>query len=367
MRYQPKPLQNQVLLITGASSGIGLSTARRAASRGARVILVSRNREALEKIVRDIIESGGEAVHAVADVADEAQLRQAAETGISRFGRIDTWINNAGVGMFGRITQIKTDDDRRLFETNFWGVVNGSRLGVQFLRNGGTLINVGSVVSDRAVPLQGMYSASKHAVQGFTDALRMEIEEEGLPINITLIKPSAIDTPFARHGMNYLDVEPTLPPPVYAPHLVADTILHAAEHPAREYFVGGGGRVLASLGKQLPRIMDLVMEKIMFRQQRSDRPAGPRDDNALHSPAADGQERGGLDREHYVLQHSAYNVLAQRPWLAVLGVVALGAVAYTLIRQQKPRQSEMQRISHRLKDLWTDLREGGHRNGNGRH
>ena len=174
MRVKHKPLHEQVVFITGASSGIGRQTAVRAAKAGANVILVSRSEEGLKAAVQDIERNGGEAVFAVADVADTQQLRDAADAGVRRFGRIDSWVNNAGVGMYTKLLHTDVADDRRLFETNFWGIVNGSRLAVEYLKTsgGGALINLGSEVSDISVPTQGMYSTSKHAVMGFTDALR---------------------------------------------------------------------------------------------------------------------------------------------------------------------------------------------------
>src|SRR3954466_1499031 len=149
---------------------------------------------------------------------------------IQAFGRIDTWVNNAGVGIWGRIEELSEADMRQLFETNFWGQVYGSLVALSQLRqHGGALINIGSVTSDRSIPLQGIYSASKHAIKGFTDALRMELEEEGAPVSVTLIKPSAIDTPYFQHAKNYMSVQPKPPAPVYAPEVVANAILRAAE------------------------------------------------------------------------------------------------------------------------------------------
>jgi len=162
-----KELPAQVIVITGATSGIGLATARMAAENGAKVVLVARNGDALHKLANDVNESGGKAVYSVADVADEAALRKAAEKAVGAFGRIDTWINNAGGSIYGRIMDVPTEDLRRLFETNLWGVVNGSKIAVEnLLENGGALINVGSEVSDIPVPLQSMYASSKHAVKG---------------------------------------------------------------------------------------------------------------------------------------------------------------------------------------------------------
>ncbi|MGI9040687.1 MAG: SDR family NAD(P)-dependent oxidoreductase, partial [Gemmatimonadales bacterium] len=167
MKVRLKKLGQQVVVITGASSGIGLATARMAAQRGARVVLSSRDDEDLQSAVADIRAKGGQAVCHVADVADIEQMQALAEAAHRDFGGFDTWINNAGVSMYGRIDEVKLNDARRLFETNYWGVVHGTLAALPHLQvHGGALINVGSVLSDTAYPLQGHYSASKHAVKG---------------------------------------------------------------------------------------------------------------------------------------------------------------------------------------------------------
>lgn len=166
-----KPLGQQVVVITGASSGIGLATARMAARAGAKLVLSARSEQTLNSIAQGIRDSGGEAIACVADVGDRAQVETVAQAALERFGHIDTWINDAGVAIYGKLWVASEEDNRRLFDTNFWGVVNGSLAALPHLRShGGALINVGSEVSDAFVPLQGMYTASKHAVKGFTDA-----------------------------------------------------------------------------------------------------------------------------------------------------------------------------------------------------
>ena len=198
-------------------------------------MLAARSEEELRKLADEIKSQGGQACAVAADVGREEDVRQIAEAARQHFGGFDTWVNNAGVSIFGRLEEVSLDDARRLFDTNFWGIVHGSLIALPELkRRGGALINLGSLVSDRAFPVQGFYSASKHAVKGFTDALRVELEEEDAPVSVTLIKPTSIATPFPRHAKNYLEVEPTLPPPVYAPENVANAILHCAEHPERD-------------------------------------------------------------------------------------------------------------------------------------
>jgi NAD(P)-dependent dehydrogenase (short-subunit alcohol dehydrogenase family) len=330
MGIRLKPLENQVIVITGGTSGIGLATAKRAAMRGARVVLCSRNEPELRETVSAIEEDGGKARSVVADVANQEDVERLAATAVEEFGAIDTWVNNAGVSFYGNLMEVAIEDMRRLFEVNFWGTVYGARAAVPRLRrNGGALINIGSVVSDRAIPLQGAYSASKHAVKGFTDALRMELQEEGAPISVTLIKPSTIDTPYFQHAKNYMAVEPKPPAPVYAPEIVANAVLRAAEHPVRDITIGGGGRLISALGTALPRLTDFYMERSMFEAQRSDIPAGERPDNLyVHSPE-EGRERGGYPG--HVMQSSAYTRAALSPGKALIAA-GLGLALFAGLR-----------------------------------
>jgi short-subunit dehydrogenase len=318
-----RPLRQQVMVITGASSGIGLATAKKAVEYGAKVVLAARNGEALADIVKSINEAGGQAIYVVADVGRRDDLERVANAAIERFGKFDTWINNAGHSIWGRLEEVSDEDHRRLFETNFWGVVNGSLIAVKHLRQrGGALINMGSVASDVALPIQGMYSASKHAVKGFTDALRMELEEAQAPISVTLIKPTSINTPFPEHAKNYCSQEPKLPPPVYEPEEVAYAILDAATHPQRDIYVGGAGKAMTTLASVAPKTMDWVGETFFMSQQfRNEQPRNP--EGALHRPGRGGDVRG---REPgYVLRHSLYTRAALHPWITA-GVVAAGAV-----------------------------------------
>lgn len=316
-----KPLSQQVILITGATSGIGLTTAREAAKQGAKLVLVARNKEALERLTDEINASGTKAIFAEADVADEAALQQAAKKAEDTFGRIDTWVNNAGVSIYGKITEVSMEDQRRLFETNFWGVVLGSRIAVRHLSTrGGAIINIGSVLSDRAISLQGTYSASKHAVKGFTDALRMELEIDKLPISVSLIKPSAIDTPYTQHAKNYMDEEATVPPPVFAPELVAEAILHCAENSVRDFTVGEG-KFLGAMGHIAPRLMDKMMEKDMSDRQKKDQPKPSSRQDGLYQSQSALEERG--DYEGMVLENSLLQQAKLHPVLA--GAIVLGS------------------------------------------
>ena len=323
------PVDRQVIVITGASSGIGLATARMAVEKGAAVVLAARNEVALARIVDEITVAGGSASFVVADVGVEADVERIAEIAIARFGRIDTWVNNAGLTIYGRLDEVSASDHERLFQTNFWGTVHGSLVAARHLaERGGALVNVGSIASDIAFPLQGMYCASKHAIRGFTDAFRMELEEVGAPISVTLIKPASIDTPLPQHARNYMDREPDLPPPVYRPSEVASAILHAATHPARDIYVGGGGRAFTLLGAASPRALDRLAPVISALQHRKDAPRDP--DGSLHRPREDGEERGS--HPGYVMRTSAYTRAVTHPAVAAAAVVGFGLAAARLTR-----------------------------------
>lgn len=287
-----KPLHRQVMVITGASSGIGLATADAAAKQGAKLVLAARSEQTLAKVAQAINDAGGEAVYVVADVAYRPDVERIATTAIARFGHIDTWINNAGLSIYGRLDEVHEDDSRRLFDINFWGVVHGSLVALPHLkRSHGALINVGSEVSEAVVPLQGMYSASKHAVKGFTDALRVEIEEvDKTPVSITLIQPTAVNTPFPQHAKNYMANEPKLPTPQIDPSQVAEAILKAAEHPARDIKVGLMSKLNTATAKYAPSLGDKMSAKQVDRQQYDLSPIDPA--GTLYKPGEAFSKRG---------------------------------------------------------------------------
>lgn len=293
MKIQLKKLQDQVLVITGASSGIGLVTARMAAAAGAKVVLASRNEHDLKAAVEEIRQAGGQATFEIADVSSQREVEWIAQTALREYGRIDTWVNNAGVALYGKLMDTPLDDMRRLVDVIFWGVVHGSRTAVPHLsRQGGALINVASVLADRAVPLQGAYVAAKHAVKGFTDTLRMELEADGVPVSVTLVKPASIDTPLFDKARSLMEVEPQPVPPVYAPDLVARAILDCAQKPLRDVEVGGMGKALSIFNTVAPRLTDLALERSGFRAQKTDKPLEGRSDNLHRHLDHDGGERG---------------------------------------------------------------------------
>lgn len=369
-----KPLAQQAIVITGATSGIGLSTARRAAKAGACVFLIARSENDLRALVEELQAEGARVAYAVADVADYEALAEASEKCRRLFGGFDTWVNNAGISIYGPIRDTTLEDQHRLFETNYWGVVNGTLVAAEHLRgrpDGGTIVNVGSVLGDAPVPVQGVYSASKHAVKGFTNAFRMELIREGAPVAISLVKPAAVDTPYPKHARNLTGYAVQNPQPVYATGVVADTVLWCATHPIREITVGGGGRVIASFYALLPGLAEPLFARFA--------PVAMRDRSSAYQPYDDGlyeASEDGLDEEvHYpmVRQFSALAEVRKHPGITAgsVALVAVAALATLLLTQRTgPRRFEAIRdridprgwidaeaLRHRFEDIQRGLSE----------
>jgi short-subunit dehydrogenase len=333
MTIKLKPLAEQVILITGASSGIGLVTARSAAMRGAKVLLVARDGEALRRAVDEIVRAGGTADFAVADVGDALQVAAAADHAVQCWGRIDTWVNDAGVGIVAKLVETPLAEHHRIFRTNYFGVVNGATEAVRHLREkGGALVTVASVASEVPAPMLGAYAATKHAVKAFIETLRMELLADEAPISVTLVKPSGIDTPFALHSANHAPGAAQIPKPAYAPELVAEAVLDAAEHPRRDVTVGGAGRLQVLLATHFPALLDR-MSGFLIRQTY-DAAMAPRERSTLFQPSGRHRPQSGSLQPRRV---SLYTAARRHPVAALAGAVALTAIASTVLSRRRHR------------------------------
>lgn len=336
MKVNLKPLHEQVIVITGASSGIGLVTSRLAAEAGAKVAALARNEDALRDLVDEIRGKGGEAMYVVTDVGHEDEVKRAAEAVIAEFGRFDTWVNNAGISIFGRTWDVPMADWHRMFDTVYWGVVHGSLTALAYFRERnepGAIVNVGSFFGDRATPVQSTYGSAKFAVHGFTDAFRMEIEHDEIPVSVSLIHPGRIDTPYNEHAGNYMPMQPVHRGMVYAPQAVADAILWCAAHPKRDMYVGSQAKAAAVIGSIAPRLADMIMERIMYtsQQSRTRRSSGSHS-RALFEAGYGGQERG--THEPQLLRgRSLYVQASKHPVMAAAAVAGAGLLLRGMLRR----------------------------------
>jgi len=310
-----RKLDSAVVVITGASSGIGRATGLGFAERGARVVLAARRVGALEELARQCEAAGGQALAVATDVTDQAAVAELARRAVERFGRIDVWVNNAGVYLLGSLEATPPEAFRQVLETNFFGYVHGARAVLpRFREQGqGVLINNASVCSHIAAPWLTAYVSSKFAVRGFSEALRQELGD--LPdVHVCTVSPSPIDTPIFASAANYSGRAVKAPPPTYPPEQVARAILASALHPERERIVGGAGRLATVMELVAPRRFERVNRRYVDALQFTTGPA-PATDGNLYAPSSNrhARTRGGWRRR-------------PDPPIAVRRVVAAGLV-----------------------------------------
>lgn len=320
----PRLLQDQVVVITGASSGIGRQAALDFARAGARVVLAARNRTGLETLAREIRAGGGRALVEPTDVTLWEEVEELAYRAIETFGRIDTWVNNAGVAMYASVEQSTLEEMRQVMDVHYWGQVHGCKAAIARMREtgGGTIICVGSVLSDFSVPLQSTYCAAKHAIKGFTESLRIELAHDGVPIHVSLLKPASIDTPLFAHALTKLGVKPRPVPPVYDPGLVARAIVRCAVAPERELFVGDSGELFYLSERLMPRLYDWQQVKMGYAQQRTDIPKDSDAPNNLFDPLDEG---GRVRDAGDGWRISGLTWMREHPRAAMAGAAILGA------------------------------------------
>ena len=326
-RPKLKPLAAQTIVLTGATSGIGLSTARMAAAAGAKLLLVARNEDALRRLRDELTGKSRHVDYQVADVADRAQVEAVAAKAVATFGAFDSWINDAGAFIYGRFDDVPLEEQRRLFDVVYWGVVHGTLAAASRLKaRGGAIINVGSVLSEIAIPYQGTYCAAKFAVKGFTEAFRREVLADDQPISLTLIKPAAVDTTFMEHARNRMGSPGTRnPPPAYHPHLVARAILHACAHPVRDLTIGGAGGLALVVGNRLaPRAVDHAAAWVGRATQTTEDPGKAERRDNLFEPREDLSERSSL--QPFTRTTSLALEAQLHPGLAFAGVAAVGSL-----------------------------------------
>ena len=330
-----KPIHEQVVVIVGANSGIGRETALRFAERGAKVVAAGRSLSALTELVDEIQSRGGLSAAHVADVSQYEQMQALATRAVELYGRIDTWVHAAAVSIYAPFQETQPDEFRRVIEVNLIGQAFGAMAALPHLKqSGGALIHVGSLESKRAFPLHSAYSASKHGMIGFIDALRVELMHDQTPVSVTTILPAGINTPFFEKSLTRLGVKPRPSPPVYEPVLVSEAILRAAEHPMREVYVGGAGKSMEWLHRLSPTLTDRLLSRFGYRPQMTNLPKTDRAPSNLydHIEGYD-QIQGSFSKEARSV--SLYTGLEMHPRLRWGLLGALAAVGFALLKQRK--------------------------------
>jgi short-subunit dehydrogenase len=326
----PRQLEEQVVVVTGASSGVGRETCLELAGKGASLALAARNVEALESLRAEVERLGGTALVVPTDVSDWAQVQRLADQVAARFGRIDTWVNCAAVSLYGTVRDTTVEEITRVLQVILLGEIHGTKAALAQMseQGNGTIINVASALGKRSVPLQAAYCSAKHGIVGFDDSLRMELEDEGSDIKVVTVLPSSINTPLFAHARSRMGVKPMPVPPIYEPGVVARAIVHAAQFPQREVVVGGGGQFLVWLQRLDPRLAEKLLlgpGKVVQKQKTKEPAEG--EDNLFSASTGPGSTTGefgqqakstSLYTQHLELHPGRKRALAAAGLLALL-------------------------------------------------
>lgn len=323
---QLKPIEQQVVAVVGASSGIGRATALQFAQKGARLIVSSRSESGLATLVDEITQLGGQVVAIPADVSVYEQVKAIADKAVDYYGRLDTWVHLAATAVIAPFEKVTPEEFKRVIEVNLLGQVYGAMSALPHLKREGrgALIHVSSVEARRSLPLQSSYASSKHGIEGFLDSLRVELQHDGIPISVTNVMPATINTPFYNKSKTKLGVQPTGIPPYYQPQLVAEAILHVAEHPTRDIIVGDAGRALDLFHKLSPSLVDTLLSLVAVDGQRTQTIKLEDDANNLFTPT---DEFNQIEGDYgnltipSIMERISWNPILK--WGTVAGVAAL--------------------------------------------
>jgi NAD(P)-dependent dehydrogenase (short-subunit alcohol dehydrogenase family) len=330
----------RVVVVTGASAGIGRAVACAFGAKGDRVGLLARGETGLDGAVKDIERAGGWALAVPTDVADHGQVEAAAEQVEQTLGPLDIWVNVAFTSVFAPFTQIRPEEFQRVTEVSYLGYVYGTRAALDRMlaRDHGTIVQVGSTLAYRGIPLQTAYCGAKHAIQGFTEALRCELLHQNSRVRITMVQLPAVNTPQFDWVLNRLPNHPRPVAPVYQPEVAAKAVVHAADHPRRrEYWVGGSTVGTLVANKLAPGLLDRYLARTGYEAQQTDQPADPGRPVNLWEPVdgPGGRDFGGhgaFDDE--AANRSLQAWVGRRPGLAAAtGGLLAGLVAVRVRRR----------------------------------
>ena len=332
----------QTVVITGASGGIGRAAARLYGRRGARVGLIARGEAGLAGAVRDVEQAGGKALALPADVAEYEQVDQAASQAEDMFGPIDVWVNVAFASVFAPFTDITPEEFRRVTEVSYLGFVHGTMaaLGRMRPRDQGTIVQVGSALSERSIPLQSAYCGAKHAINGFTSSLRCELLHEHSGVRVTVVQMPAVNTPQFSWVRSKLPRHPQPVPPIYQPEVAARAVLYAADHPGRrQYWVGASTAATILANRVVPALLDRYLAKTGYDSQQTGERQGARSGNLWQAEDDPGGYDHGAHGEFDERSHprSVQQWVSERPGAsaAAAGAVLAAAAAVSARRARR--------------------------------
>lgn len=332
---------DRVVVVTGASAGVGRATVRRFARSGAALGLIARDRARLEATADEVESLGGRAIVLPVDVADADAIETAATTIERELGPIDVWINNAMVSVFSPVERMTAPEYRRVTEVTYLGAVHGTLSAVRRMRprDEGVIVQVGSALAYQSIPLQSAYCAAKHALKGFTDSLRMELIHDGSGVRVSMVQLPALNTPQFSWVRSRLPRKAQPVPPIFEPEVAGRAIMWAAEHAPRELNVGASTE-LAILGQRLaPGLMDRLLARSAWEGQMTAEPAERPPDNLWTSPPGRQAAHGAFDER--ARSSSPQLWLVTHPRLSRLGVLAGGLIAARLVvRRGSEREGE---------------------------
>jgi short-subunit dehydrogenase len=344
----PRKLRDAVVVITGASSGIGRATALRFAERGATVVVAARREQALNEVVREIEQRGGRGLAVSTDVTDEGAVQALARRALVTFGRIDVWVNNAALSLFGRFEETPPEDYRRVIEVDLFGYIHGARAALPIFREqgSGVLINTASIVATIPQPYTSPYVISKHGIRALGMSLRQELSlDGGHDIHVCTVMPATVDTPFFQHAANYTGRAVKAMPPVVSADRVASTIVSLAERPRREVIVGNAGRMLTLMRAISPGMAERMMARQVDQTHLyRDKPASPTSGNLWepmrYTSVSGGWTASGVQQDEAAPQ--------RRRGLAGLAALGVGLLAWWSWRQYRERQARRASFFGRL-------------------
>ncbi|MFD6326870.1 SDR family oxidoreductase [Streptomyces sp. NPDC058442] len=338
----------ETVVITGSSAGVGRATARLYAERGANVVLVARGRAGLEAAAQEVESLGGHPLVHLADTADAHQVETAAEAAERSFGPIDVWINCAFTGVFAPFDEITADEYERATRVTYLGFVNGTRAALKRMlpRDRGTVVQVGSALGERAIPLQSAYCGAKHAINGFTSSLRTELLHRGSNVHVTVAQLPGVNTPQFSWVHSRLPRHPQPVPPVYQPEVAARGVVYAADHPRRkQYYVGATTVATVWANRLAPALLDRYLARTGFDSQQTDR-RPPSDESNLFAPVD--ETKGSDHGAHGVFDDMAHGrsfqaALSRHPAAAASALTAGIAAAAAAVLTRRARTATAHR------------------------